>query len=166
MEVCCQRASVCYHCRHDFTFENRIVRFLRPRHSRAALKPFSYLYDRLFLVCCSLYALNRWVLKPRIHNAFLHGYFNDVLLIPCALPPLLFMERLLHLRNHDEPPRAGEIALNVVLWSILFEVLGPHITPRTTGDPWDAFAYAVGGTLSWLWWHRSRWSAPSLSDEL
>jgi hypothetical protein len=106
-------------------------------------------------VSCLLYTVNRWGLKPRIHNAFLHGYFNDVLLIPCALPPLLFMQRLLHLRDNDDLPTAGEIALNVVVWSVLFEVLGPRITPRTTGDPWDAVAYAAGGSVAWLWWHRA-----------
>ncbi len=125
------------------------------------MKPFLYLRDRLFLVCCALYALNRWELKPRTHNFFIHGYFNDVLLIPCALPPLLLMYRWVGLRNHDRPPTAGDIALNVVVWSIFFEVIAPHLTPRATGDPWDAVAYAVGGILAGLWWHRQAWMSAS-----
>ena len=130
------------------------------------MKAFGYLRDRLFLLACLLYAINRWGLKPRVHNFFLHGYFNDVLLIPCALPPLLLMQRWLGLRKHDQVPTAGEIALNLVIWSILFEVIGPHLTSRTTGDPWDAVAYAVGGILAGLWWHRQRWFQRTSSDEL
>jgi len=120
------------------------------------LKPFRYLGDRLFLATCSLYALNRWVLKPHVHSAFLHDHFNDLLLIPCALPPLLLAQRWLKLRTHDQPPTAGEITLHLAVWSILFEVVGPHIMPWTVGDPWDAVAYVVGGIVAGLWWHREQ----------
>lgn len=117
---------------------------------------FSYLRDRLFLLTCGLYALNRWLLRPRVHSPFLHDHFNDVLLIPCALPPLLLMQRWLKLRLDDRPPTAGEIALYLVVWSVLFEVIGPHIMPWTVGDAWDVAAYVVGGVLAGLWWNRRR----------
>ena len=95
------------------------------------------------------------MLKPRVHSAFLHDHFNDLLLIPCALPPLLLMQRWLRLREHDRMPTAGEIILYLVVWSILFEWIGPQIMPgRTVGDPWDVVAYAVGAILAGLWWHR------------
>ncbi len=115
---------------------------------------FRYFRDRLFLLACSLYALNRWLLKPRVHSPFLHDHFNDLLLIPCALPPLLLMQRWLGLRDDDRAPSAGEIALYVVVWSILFEVIGPHLMPWAVGDVWDAVAYAAGGVLAGLWWNR------------
>jgi hypothetical protein len=118
------------------------------------LNAFRYLFDPLFLLSSGLYALNRWVLKPRVHSPFLHNHFNDLLLIPCALPALLVIQRWLRLREHDEIPRVGEIALYLVVWSILFEGIGPRIMPWTTGDPWDVLAYAVGGVLAGLWWHR------------
>ncbi len=118
------------------------------------MNQFRYVRDPLFLVCCSLYALNRWVLKPRTHNAFLHDHFNDVLLIPCALPVLLLLQRWLGLREHDHRPTAGEIALYLAVWSVLFEVIGPHIMPWTVGDPWDVAAYVMGGIAAGLWWHR------------
>jgi len=127
-----------------------------PGDPRPALSSFRYLRDGLFLACCSLYALNRWVIKPRVHNAFLHDHFNDVLLIPCALPPLLLLQRWLKLRPHDRLPTPGEIALYWGVWSILFEVIGPHIMPWTVGDPRDVAAYAVGGILAGVWWHRHR----------
>lgn len=119
------------------------------------MKPFRYLADPLCLLSCALYALNRWVLKPRVHSAFLHDHFNDLLLIPCALPPLLLMQRWLHLRENDGPPTIGEITLYWMVWSILFEWIGPRIMPgRTVGDPWDVLAYAAGAVLAAFWWHR------------
>ena len=117
------------------------------------MKRFRYLTDPLFLVSCFLYALNRWVLKPHLAYAFLHNHFNDVLLIPCALPPLLLMQRSLKLRSHDRFPEFGEIALYFAVWSVLFEVIGPRLMPWTVGDPWDVAAYAAGGVLAGLWWH-------------
>ena len=118
------------------------------------MKSFRYERDPLFLLCCSLYALNRWGLKPRVHSAFLHDHFNDLLLMPCALPLLLRMYRWLGLRQHDRPPEPGEIALYCCVWSILFEVIGPRLVSFSVGDPWDAAAYASGGVLAGCWWHR------------
>lgn len=118
------------------------------------MKAFGYLSDPLFIVTCFLYALNRWALKPHIHSAFLHDHFNDVLLIPCALPPLLWLQRRLGLRHHDQAPEVSEIALYLVVWSILFEGIGPRIMPRAVGDPWDVVSYFAGGILAGLWWHR------------
>ena len=132
-----------------------------PRHPRPALKrPFGYLRDRLFLAGCVAYASNRWLLKPHLHNEFLHSYFNDTLLISCALPPVLLAQRWSQLRSHDEVPRAGEIIFHVIVWSILFEWIGPHIMPHTTGDPWDAVAYGAGGLAAGVWWQRDRWRSP------
>lgn len=122
--------------------------------------------DRLFLLSCGLYALNRWIIKPHVHNAFMRFHFNDCLLIPCALPPLLWMQRRLNLRQHDDMPRVDEITLYVVFWSILFEVIGPHIFRHATGDPWDAVSYAAGGVLAGLWWHRHQLTRPLPVHEL
>lgn len=101
-----------------------------------------------------LYAVNRWGLKPRFHSPFLHGHFNDLLLIPCALPPFLLILRRLNLRLHDQPPTLNEILLYLTVWSILFEVIGPCIMRNVTGDPLDVMAYAAGGIVAGLWWHR------------
>jgi hypothetical protein len=41
-----------------------------------------------------VFALRAEPLGPQaVHSAFLHDHFNDLLLIPCALPPLLLLER-------------------------------------------------------------------------
>jgi hypothetical protein len=116
------------------------------------MRPFGYGRDPLFLMCCALYAVNRWAIKPHVHSPFLHGQFNDLLLIPCALPLVLWLQRQLGLRQHDAPPTVGEIAFHLVAWSLLMEVVGPHLV-RVTGDPLDVLAYAVGGALAGIGWH-------------
>ena len=118
---------------------------------------FRYLRDEIFLLSVALYALNRWVVKPHLPSGeiFLRGYFNDLLVIPCALPPLLFVHRLLCVRRTDAPPQACEIALHLVIWSLCFELLAPLWLGRARGDLWDVVAYATGGLLGWLLWNRS-----------
>jgi hypothetical protein len=100
--------------------------------------------------------LNRWYIKPHTHNAFMHNHFNDMLLMPCALPVLLLMQRWLRLREADDPPTWGEIALYTVFWSILFEVIGPHLFSHSVGDPWDVVVYFVGAVVAGLWWNRGK----------
>src|SRR5947207_11687599 len=114
---------------------------------------FRYLVDPLFLCCCALYALNRFWLKGHFSSTFLHGYFNDTLLIPCALPLMLWLQRQLGLRRDDATPRVSEVLFHFVIWSVLFEVIGPHIVRHATGDPWDVVAYVIGAGLALAWWH-------------
>lgn len=124
------------------------------------MTPFRYLHDRLFLVCCGLYALNRWVIKPVFPGGFFAFWFNDLLLMPCAAPVCLWIWRQAGLRKHDHPPAAGEMLLLFVLWTSLFEVAGPFLTTRATGDWNDVAAYAAGALIAWLWWNaggRTRW---------
>lgn len=124
-------------------------------NSNATLKRarFSYLKDGLFLVCCLAYGMNRWVIKPHWQEPFLNGYFNDLLLIPCALPPLLWLHRRLKLRAHDEMPLPSEILLHLVVWCIICEWIGPHFVSRSIADPWDVVAYGAGALLAFLWWN-------------
>ena len=116
------------------------------------MKRFGYLRDPLFLCGCAAYVLNRFVLKPHFSAALLHNWFNDALLIPCALPPLLLAHRWLGLRKHDAPPSALEVTAHVVGWSVLFEWAGPHFMRGTTGDPWDVVAYCVGALVALICW--------------
>ncbi len=129
------------------------------------MRPFRYLRDPCFLACCTAYAVNRWLLKPHLHSVFLHSWFNDLLLIPCALPPLLLLQRWLKLRADDGPPHAGEILFQLCVWSVLFEWIGPHII-HTTGDVWDVVAYAVGGLVAGMWWRREKLQGPGTKDQI
>jgi hypothetical protein len=128
------------------------------------VKSFRYWRDPLCLSCCALYLLNRWAVKPHSHSVFLRGHFNDLLLIPCALPLLLWLQRKLGLRPHDGPPTAGEIAFHLAIWSVLFEVVGPHVL-RVTGDALDVLAYVLGSVVAGIWWHVAA-QRTSLANEL
>jgi len=118
------------------------------------MRRFAYLRDPVFLTGCALYALNRWILKPLHPGPFFQGHFNDLLLIPCALPPVLWIHRQLGLRSHDAMPRPAEIALHLAVWSVICEAVGPLLLRSTCGDPWDVAAYAAGAALAGLWWNR------------
>lgn len=124
---------------------------------------FRYLGDGLFQVAFILYALNRWVLKPQVSDGFLHSHFNDLLLLPCALPVMLLVHRKLSLRTDDGPPTAGEIALHLAIWSILFELIGPRWMSHATGDPRDIVAYFIGALIAGLWWNRNH--LPALTED-
>lgn len=120
------------------------------------MRRFGYLSDGLFLCSVALYAINRWEIKPHTHSPFFHGQFSDVLMIPAALPVLLFCQRKLGLRRHDRVPEIAEVFLYLTLWSAMFEFVGPYWLHWTTGDPLDVIAYLAGAIGSAVWWHRDR----------
>ena len=112
---------------------------------------FRYGADAWCVTGCLAYALNRWWLKPLTASPFLRGHFNDLWLIPCALPWMLWLQRRLGLRHHDRPPTWPEILSHLVLWSCIAEWIGPHLLP-TRGDPLDVAAYTVGALAAgWAW---------------
>ena len=120
------------------------------------MKRFRYCRDGLFLVACLLYVANRWLVKPWCSAAVAQNWFNDLLLVPCALPPLLWTQRWLNLREHNESPSWREIGFHVAIWAALFEWAGPYLVSRATGDAWDVVAYALGGIAAGWWWNRDR----------
>lgn len=120
----------------------------------ALTKNFSGLRDPFFVGCCALYAMNRFLIKPHVAGGFFHNWFNDLLLIPCALPILLAAHRTLGLREHDGPPTAVEVFSHLAGWAILVEVIGSRLLHRGTADPLDVLAYAIGALAATLWWRR------------
>ena len=119
------------------------------------MKRFGYLRDPLFLLAVMGYALNRFVLKPLVSEPFLHGHFNDLLLMPAALPVVLWGQRLVGLRENDLAPTWMEMAAHLVVWSVVCELIGPFWLRHGTADVWDVAAYAAGGVAACLWWNRS-----------
>lgn len=116
---------------------------------------FGYLRDPLFLLAAGGYALNRWLLKPVFPSSFLHGHFNDLLLIPAGLPLVLWLQRRVRWRDHDRVPSWSEMLLHLAVWSVICEFIGPHWLHHGTADPWDVVAYAIGGVVACCWWHRA-----------
>ncbi|MGB0580604.1 MAG: hypothetical protein ACPGVU_12935 [Limisphaerales bacterium] len=116
---------------------------------------FAFWVDPLFVIAMILFAINQLLLKPLTHVPFFQYHFNDLLLIPCALPILLWIHRQLGWRD-DSPPTATEIGGHLLLWCVLFEAAGPHLMQHATGDWRDVVAYVVGGILSGLIWNHRR----------
>lgn len=117
---------------------------------------FRFFRDALFLAGCAAYALNRWWIAPRAGPGFMMFHFNDLWLIPCALPPVLWIQSRLGLRAPHDPPSVTEIAGHLIVWSVLFEWIGPRFLPHAQGDPMDVAAYAAGALVAGLWWQRHR----------
>ncbi|MEO7413795.1 MAG: hypothetical protein ABIZ81_10590 [Opitutaceae bacterium] len=122
------------------------------------MKRFGYASDPLCIFACALYALNRWWLAPHFGGIFFRGQLNDLLLIPAALPLVLWLQRRLGLRGHDLPPRWSEITLHLAAWSLAAEGIAPLIFAHATGDWRDIVAYATGGAVAGCWWHGLAWS--------
>ena len=116
---------------------------------------FGYWRDLLFLLASGAYALNRWVLKPLIPSPFLHNHFNDLLLIPAALPVMLWIQRILGLRKHDQVPTWPEVLMHWAIWSIVCEWIGPFYCHMGVADIWDVASYGVGGIVAGLWWNHA-----------
>lgn len=120
------------------------------------MKPFRYAADPLCLSACGAYAVNRLWLKGWIGGAFLRGHFNDLLLIPAALPLVLWLHARLGWREAHGMPDAPEIAFHTVVWAVACEVIGPQFVRHSIGDLADALCYAAGAIVAWLWWNRSK----------
>ena len=114
---------------------------------------FRYGSDPLLLFSTFLYLLNRFVLKPHFALSFLHDHLNDLLVIPCALPWVLLLQRKLHLREHDHPPTLLEVLFHLGIWGIIFEGVAPHLI-QSTGDRYDLLAYSVGALIAWAFWNQ------------
>jgi hypothetical protein len=105
----------------------------------------------IFFLSLSAYAFNRWDLKP-LHpqNGFLQNYFNDLFLMPSAVPAWCWACECLGLRRRNRKVRWLEIGLLLGLWSLLFEVLGPKILRHGVADFHDVIAYTAGAILTGL----------------
>jgi len=130
------------------------------RSGSEAAPGFAYLADKTFLAACSLYAANRFWWKPVFGDScrFLRNHLDDCLLIPAALPPLLYLFRKLGLRGHDSLPSIREVAEWTLVWSVAFEWVFPRYLHKGASDMRDVLAYAMGAFVSWLLWRSG--SAP------
>ncbi|MFT3867808.1 MAG: hypothetical protein QM715_04855 [Nibricoccus sp.] len=120
---------------------------------RFIVTKYRYALDPVCLVACVLYAANRWCLPATFKGPFLRNHFNDSLLIPAALPLVLWVQRKLRLRRSDAKPNGKEVLLHLVIWSVAAEIIGPLLFSHATGDLWDVVAYTSGALVAWLIWN-------------
>jgi hypothetical protein len=119
---------------------------------------FNYLKDRLFLLAVFVYLLNRWIVKPLTIGkiSFFSSYLNDIICFPFLLPIVLFLTRVVRLRKHNGPPDIYEMGFYFLLWSYVFEFIGPMYGSRfnnPVSDPWDVVCYALGGLVAGIYWN-------------
>ena len=118
-------------------------------------RAFRYALDPLCVGACALYAANRFLIKPHVGSGFFHSYFNDVLVIPAALPLLLWAYWKCGWRRVDAMPTLREVAAHTAIWAVICEGIGPRFWPRYgVADAWDVVAYAAGAGAAWSFWNR------------
>jgi hypothetical protein len=125
---------------------------------------FGYLHDRLCVSSLAAYALNRLFVLPHLTGAvhthlpwawpFLHSHLDDLLLMPAALPVVLWLQHLTGLRNHDRPPGWREMLAHLFIWSVMCKIIGPDYFHIGVADPWDVLFFAGGGIAACFWWNR------------
>jgi hypothetical protein len=115
---------------------------------------FRYLKDPFFLLCVSLYFVNRWILKPYLPE-FSRSYLNDVICLPFWVPIMLFIMRRVGLRTNDLPPTAGEVLIPLLVWSWVFEIYLPSVSffeGFATADFLDILCYTSGACFAAVVW--------------
>ena len=85
----------------------------------------------------------------------MRAHFNDFLLIPCALPWVLWAHALLGWRERDAHPSGAEILGHLLVWALLAEGLGPLLFSHAVGDVGDVVAYSLGAAGAAFWWRFS-----------
>lgn len=113
---------------------------------------FRYARDPVCLAAVVAYAVNRWVVPGTFKGVFLRDYFDDALLIPAALPLVLWLHQKLKWRPAEARPTWAEIVMHWAVWSVAAELVAPHFFVRATADPWDVAAYAAGALVAGLIW--------------
>jgi hypothetical protein len=133
------------------------VRVSPSRHTETPLVAprFKYLADPVCVCAVLAYALNRFWWKQTFSAAlpFLRGHLDDCLLIPAALPVLLWIFKQTGLRKSDAPPSLLEVLYWAAVWSVVFEGIFPMAFQRGVQDWRDVGSYLGGGLLAWLFWH-------------
>ena len=137
------------------------------------MKRFGYLADRLCQWSLAAYALNRFVVQPQLAGflhrhapglgLLLHSHFDDFLMMPAALPVVLWLQRLTGLRRHDQPPAWTEMFAHLAVWTVMAKIVGPFWLHHGVADVWDVPFFVAGGVLACLWWRRER-SAAAVDD--
>lgn len=140
------------------------------------MRQFGYLHDRLFWTALGTYLINRLVVRPHLggffhshlHWAwpFLHSHLDDLLLIPAALPVVLWFQKRTGLRQHDQPPGWREMFLHLAIWSFMCKIVGPFCLQVGVADPWDVLCFAGGGVAACLWWNRQELNLIRIRHEL
>jgi hypothetical protein len=117
-------------------------------------KEYKYYGDPVFVVSIICYSINKLLLISHrsFESSFMNNYFNDIFVVPCLLPILIYCIARMKLRNKYSGPLIIEIFLFVSVISLMCEIFGPYFLGKGVYDPIDIFAYLLGGMISWFIW--------------
>jgi hypothetical protein len=106
-------------------------------------------YSVTCLIRCAcrlvLYAVNRWLIKPSV-LPFVHQHFNDLLLIPAALPIA---------PGFRDGLTASTIVRQAPIWLIVWSVIVEFLIPSLPGRSANARVLAYRrGAAAGVWWNR------------
>lgn len=111
--------------------------------------------DPLFIISVSLYGMNRILTGcDLITWSFATSHFNDMLLVPCLLPPINHILMKTGARKPGMAPRPIEIVICLIIWTIAFEIIAPRLSSGATGDFRDVLCYMAGGMTAMFVWNR------------
>ncbi len=110
--------------------------------------------DVVFWGALAAYAVNKALLPLGGGSAFRRDHFNDLLLVPVALPLLLQAQVRLRWREGGLPPQRAETLLHLGVWSVVCEWAGPRWLGFGTADVRDVVCYAIGALAAQRWWDR------------
>lgn len=113
------------------------------------------LKDPFWMVSIACYAFHKCWQLVSPGSGWMDHYWNDLWMLPCALPMILSLYVVLGLREPTACPTWAEILWHGVLWGLMAEFVGPLLFKHSVGDPWDLLAYAVGGVVFFCRWHFS-----------
>jgi hypothetical protein len=109
---------------------------------------------RSFLLCSFVYLLNTVLIRSNcgLDCAFTRSYLNDLLLVPVTIPVLFEFFTLVNLREEEGMPKLFEFLPILIIWSLLFEVIGPNFLGMGFGDVVDIGSYFLGAFVSIAVW--------------
>lgn len=117
-----------------------------------AVNGYRFWKDPLWWCACLAYAANRWIMSPALGGNFLRGQFDDLWLIPAALPVVLELQSWLKLRPAGAWPSNLEIGFHWLVWSVICEGIAPRFISHCVSDWRDVVAYGAGAAFAAIWW--------------
>ena len=105
------------------------------------------LFNPWFLAFFLIYLVLFILKKSDVHLGLVSDHGADLLAMPIVLSIGLWAIRISRPERREYRLHPGLIIFTVVLYAVLFEWIFPAVSDRSTADPIDAVAYAVGGAF-------------------
>ncbi|RSL30391.1 hypothetical protein D7Z54_26505 [Salibacterium salarium] len=115
--------------------------------SRRCTHPFLSINGASLVFIIGLYACNEWYLKKETSNAFIQGYFNDML---AGWFMIAFLQIMAAVSQYDRTYVIHTFWLQLTITGaagLFWEFAAPLYVPDSVTDPIDLAAYLAGGVI-------------------